>query len=88
MINLIAFEIMGSPADPAAGFKQGSAMLKFYDRKGKAALLVAGYDAQDTLNAAYVLAQHAKKYSNEFKTLNDEVELVVTDMSKVVFSTA
>jgi hypothetical protein len=86
--NIIAFEIMGNPTSCGAGFEAGKAMLKFYDRKGKAALLVAGYEAKETLNAAYVLAQHNKKYATDFTTLKDEVELVVTDMSKVVFSTA
>ena len=87
-VNTIAAELLGNPTNCVEGFEAGKATLKFFDRKGKAALLVAGYDAQDTLNAAYVLAQHGKKYAEEFKTLNDEVTLVVTDMEKVVFNTA
>jgi hypothetical protein len=87
-VNTVAAEVMGNPTNCAEGFEAGKAMLKFFDRKGKAALLVAGYDAQDSLNAAYVLAQHGGKYKAQFATLGDEVELVVTDMEKVVFNTA
>lgn len=87
-VNTVAAELMGSPEQCAEGFEPGKAMLKFFDRKGKAALLVAGYDAMDTVNAAYVLAQHNKKYATQFNTLGDEVELVVTDMNEVVFNTA
>lgn len=85
--NTVAFGLL-NPTNCADGFEEGKAMLKFFDRKGKAALLVAGYDAQDTVNAAYVLAQHNKKYASKFTTLKDEVELVVTDMDQVVFKTA
>jgi len=87
--NTIASELMGNPTQCAEGFEAGKAMLKFFERNGKAALLVAGYDAEDTVNAAYVLAQHNKKYAEDFKKLTgDEVVLSVADMSKVVFSTA
>ncbi|MEM3374081.1 MAG: S-layer protein [Candidatus Woesearchaeota archaeon] len=86
--NTVAAELLGNPTNCGEGFEPGKAMLKFFDRKGKAALLVAGYEAEETLNAAYVLAQHNTKYKADFAKLNDEVELVVADMSKVVFNTA
>ncbi len=56
--NPIAARIMNSPAswpDCAAGFKQDFAKLKLYKNYGKYQLLVAGYEAKDTLAASSVL---------------------------------
>lgn len=73
--NTIAFELMDEPDDCAEGFEAGKAMLKFFDRSGKAALLVAGAGADDTRGAAYVLA----KYS-DYTLVGDEVEVVSADL--------
>jgi hypothetical protein len=77
-VNTIAAELLGNPANPAEGFSAGKAKIKFFDRKGKAALLVAGYDAQDTVGAAYVLASHSK-----YTLSGDEVEVVVTSLDQI-----
>ncbi|MCM2326169.1 MAG: S-layer protein, partial [Candidatus Woesearchaeota archaeon] len=74
--NTIAAEVMSNPADCAAGFEEGKAMVKYFTRSGKAALLVAGYSAKDTRGASYVLADYGK-YGLE----GDEVEVVSTNLA-------
>jgi hypothetical protein len=85
--NSVADQLLNPVGHCGEGFEQGKAMLKFFDRNGKAALLVAGYEAQETLNAAYVLAQSKASYKTQFASLGREVELVVSDMSRVTFNT-
>ncbi|MBN2367769.1 S-layer protein [Candidatus Woesearchaeota archaeon] len=85
--NNIAFALMGSPDNCAEGFEDGKAMLKSYDRNGKAALLVAGSLAEDTVRASQVLSQRNGAYASDFDALGEEVELVVADMSDVQFNT-
>jgi hypothetical protein len=78
-VNTVAAGLMGNPASCAEGFEAGKAMLKYFDRSGKVALLVAGYDAEDTLGAAYVLAD-----SGSYSGLSgDEVEVVVTSLDQI-----
>ena len=43
---------MGNPADCTTGFTAGTALIQSYEQSGKVAILVAGYEAQDTLGAA------------------------------------
>jgi hypothetical protein len=81
--NMIAADLLGNPANCVADFEEGKAKLKYFDRKGMVALLVAGYDAQDTLGAAYVLSDY-KKYSG--LKGNDEVEVVVTSLDQISVS--
>ncbi len=46
--NAVASKLMGSPANCAAGFEEGKAIVKLYDTgAGNVALLVAGYSALD-----------------------------------------
>ncbi len=79
-VNTIAAELAGNPADCAEGYEAGKAKIKMYTRKGKAALLVAGYSAQDSLGAAYVLAD----YDNEAYDLSgSEVEVVVASLTDI-----
>jgi len=80
--NTVAFELMGSPDNCADGFVEGKAMLKFFDRNGKQALLVAGATADDTRGAAYVLAQYDMYQSLE-KLAGDEVEVISADLSNL-----
>lgn len=54
--NTVALELMGNPADCAAGFTEGKAMIKLYSAKN--ALLVAGYSGKDTQGACRVLANY------------------------------
>ena len=59
-INAIAAELLGSAYSEGAfttatGIGAGEFLIKSYDRSGKTALLVAGYNAADTEKAAKVL---------------------------------
>jgi len=59
-INAIAAELLGSAYSEeafttATGIAAGEFLIKSYDRSGKTALLVAGYNAADTEKAAKVL---------------------------------
>ncbi len=55
--NSVAAELMGYPVPCNKGFEPGKAVIKLYPEKK--ALLVAGYDAQETLAASYVLADYS-----------------------------
>ena len=76
--NSIAAELMENPEDCAEGFESGKAKIKFFDRSGKAALLVAGDRAEDTRGASYVLADHSK-----YALSGSEVEVVVASLSNI-----
>jgi hypothetical protein len=67
---------MGNPAECTAGFTPGKAVIKLFADKN--ALLVAGYSAQDTLGACYVLAQY-----KDYKLSGTEVEVVVADLNTI-----
>lgn len=59
-VNSVAAELLGGAACDAAftaksGVKAGEALIKSFDRSGKIALLVAGYNAEDTTKAATYL---------------------------------
>jgi len=58
--NAAAAEVMGSsPADCTEGFEPGVGILQVWDvGSGNVAMLVAGYNAVDTRNAAAVVANH------------------------------
>ncbi|MBN1156033.1 S-layer protein [Candidatus Woesearchaeota archaeon] len=56
--NSASAKLMGNPADCAAGFVEGKAMIKLFENDGNVALLVAGYSALDTRRATTVLANH------------------------------
>ncbi|MFH1072754.1 MAG: S-layer protein [Nanoarchaeota archaeon] len=75
-VNTIAMELMENPAICAEGFEPGKAVIKLYADKN--ALLVAGYDWQDTLGASYVLAQYA-----DYKLSGTEMEVVVADLDHI-----
>lgn len=79
-VNTVAAELMGSPADCTAGFTPGKALIKAYESNDKVAILVAGYGAQDTTGAAYVLAS----YEDYTAFQGTEVEVVVPDLSNIV----
>jgi len=54
--NAAAAEVMGNPADCTEGFEPGVGMVKMFDvGSGNVAMLVAGYAAADTRNAATFL---------------------------------
>lgn len=79
--NSVASTLMGSPADCAAGFQEGEAMLKLFEQtNGNVALLVAGYSAMDTRRASKVLANY-KDYADSLK--GKEVKVKGTTLSDV-----
>jgi len=79
-VNVVAAELMGNPTDCAEGFSPGKAVIKLFTSKN--ALLVAGYSAQDTLGASYVLADYA-----DYDLSGDEVEVVVADLNTITVNT-
>jgi hypothetical protein len=71
---------MGNPAECAAGFEDGKAMVKLFEHSnGKVALLVAGYSAMDTRRASRVVARY-DSYTN-FK--GTELEVTGTSLSDI-----
>ncbi len=75
-VNTVAAELMGNPATCTDGFTAGKALIKSFENNGKVAILVAGYEAQDTLGGSYVLSNYA-----DYNLSGDEVEVVVTDLN-------
>jgi len=78
--NTVAAELLGNPSPCGSGFTPGKALIKSWENNGKVSILVAGYEAQETLGASYVLANHG-----DYAALQgDEVEVVVPDLSNLV----
>lgn len=76
--NVIASKLMGSPANCAAGFEEGKAIVKLYDTgAGNVALLVAGYSAMDTRRASKAVAQG--KLSGLANGVSEATVTTVTD---------
>jgi hypothetical protein len=80
--NTVAADLMGNPEECTSGFEEGKAMLKYFTRNGKDALLVAGYSAEDTMGASRVLADY-----EDYDMSGDEVEVVVTSLDQISIST-
>ncbi|MBU1030994.1 MAG: hypothetical protein KKB65_07205 [Nanoarchaeota archaeon] len=74
--NSVAAELMGSPADCAAGFEEGKGVIKYWDENK--AILVAGYSAKDTQGASRVLANF-----EQYSLVGDEVEVLVPSLSSL-----
>ena len=81
--NTAAAALMGNPADCAAGFEEGKAMLKLFENNGNVAILVAGYSAMDTRRAARVLA-NADTYKG--KLVGKEVVVAGTSFTDITVS--
>lgn len=77
-INTVAAEFLGNPEDPAEGFEPGKAMISAMEYGNNVAILVAGYEAQETLGASYVLADYATYLAD---VEGSEVEVVASDLS-------
>ncbi len=74
--NAAAATVMGNPADCAAGFEPGVGKIQLWEHaNGNVAMLVAGYSALDTRNAAQVVANY-KDYKNQLKGTMVEVKKV------------
>jgi len=81
-VNTVAAELMGSPADCAAGFEEGKAKIKLFEDEN-VALLVAGYSADDTRRACTVL----KNYADYADTLvGTEVEMTATSDADIALA--
>lgn len=76
--NTVAADFLGNPTDAqiANTFEAGKALIKYDD--AKKAMLVAGWDKQETLGASYVVA----KYKN-YDFSGNEMEVTVTDLSNI-----
>ena len=80
--NSIASALMGNPADCAAGFEEGKAIIKLYEHdNGKVAILVAGYSAMDTRRASRVLGDYSK-----YKLSGTEMEVTGTSLTDITVS--
>ena len=74
--NAAAAEVMGNPADCTEGFEPGVGKIQMWDvGTGNVAMLVAGYSALDTRNAAQVVA-NSGNYKNQLKGTSVEVRRV------------
>jgi hypothetical protein len=74
--NAAAAKVMGNPADCTEGFEPGVGQIKMFDvGSGNVAMLVAGYSALDTRNAAQVVANY-KQYAGSLKGTAVEVKKV------------
>lgn len=75
-VNTIAKDLMGNPSGDQIMqfFEAGKAKIKLYEDEN--AILVAGYSAQDTLGASYVLADYM---SYDFEGMS-EVEVLVASL--------
>jgi hypothetical protein len=78
VVNTFAAELLGNPTPEqiAELFMPGKAMIKLYDDQN--AILVAGYDPEETMGAAYVLADY-----EDYDLTGTEVEVVVPSLSSI-----
>jgi len=56
--NPVAAKLLGNPTDCTAGFKPGKWMIKAIQNGTRTYILVAGYSAEDTKNAAAALSAY------------------------------
>lgn len=80
--NTVAAELMENPANCAAGFSAGMALIKSFEDNGQVSILVAGYEAQETLGASYVLANYG-----DYALEGEEVEVVVPNLNDLTVQT-
>ena len=72
--NAAAAEALGNPADCTAGFEPGKGIIQLVSHaNGNVAMLVAGYSAADTRNAAQVVANY-QDYKDSLKGTKRVVE--------------
>lgn len=74
--NSVAATLMGNPTDCAAGFEAGKAIIKLYPSQN--AILVAGYNAADTVGASYVLANYG-----QYTFSGTELEVITTNLNNL-----
>ena len=74
-VNTVAAELMGNPANCVEGFEPGKGIIKLFPEQD--ALLVAGYNAADTLAATQVLANY-DQYASQLAG-KTEVQVITAD---------
>ena len=82
--NAAAAEIMGNPADCAAGFEAGKGLIKLFENDGNVAMLVAGYSASDTRAAAKVISNHGDYALEGTAREVTTATMAVTEVTEVV----
>ena len=74
--NAAAATVMGNPTDCTAGFEPGVGRIELFEHaNGNVAMLVAGYSALDTRNAAQVIANYGD-YKGQLKGMKVTVKKV------------
>ncbi|MFC1647824.1 hypothetical protein ACFL1B_00420 [Nanoarchaeota archaeon] len=68
--NAVAAELLGYPMPCNDGFEFGKAMIRYFPEQK--ALLVAGYEAQETLAASYIIADY-----KDYDLSGDEMEVTI-----------
>lgn len=76
--NTVAAEFLGNPENCAEGFEPGKGVISAQEFGDTVAILVAGYEAQETLGASRVLAEH-----EDYALSGSEVEVVVADLNSI-----
>ena len=80
-VNSVAADLMGNPTDCTEGFTEGRAMVRLFEQSGdNVAMLVAGYNADDTRRASTVVNRY-NSYGDRFSGM--EVEVSGTTMSDI-----
>lgn len=76
--NTVAADLLGNPTPEQISetFTDGKALIRWYDNQQ--AMLVAGWSAQDTQGASYVVAKY-----DQFDLSGDEVEVIVTSLDNI-----
>lgn len=65
-VNSVSAALLGNPEDCTAGFEPGKSLIQLFENNGNIAMVVAGYNGEDTLLASQVLnnyKEHADKLS-------------------------
>ncbi|MFP4656580.1 MAG: S-layer protein [Candidatus Woesearchaeota archaeon] len=77
-VNTVAAELLGNPEECTEGFEEGVGRIKLFEQNGNVAMLVAGYAADETRNAASVVNDYR---DHDFQ--GTELEVSGTSMSNL-----
>lgn len=72
-VNSAAGELLGNPADCTEGFEPGMAMVRSFETGSNVAVLVAGYNPEDTVRASQLVAEHIVDGVDDFEGESIEV---------------
>ena len=85
-VNTLAQEVLGNPAECAAGFEEGKGIIQLWQHtNGNVALLVAGYSGEDTVASSQILANY-QDYKE--KLMGQKIEVTSATKSLKSVSTA